>query len=92
MHFVHSVYFFSEILYTLAIPLSRDLCYYYYRVKKERGFGMRSLDKKEFRTKVCGQCACGCGSRWSEALQTKKSANRKARKNAKILCRKALTD
>lgn len=52
---------------------------------------MRSLDKKEFRTKVCGQCACGCGCRWSEPLQSKRSANRKARKNAKILCRKALT-
>ena len=39
---------------------------------------MRSLDKRENRIRVCGQCLCG-GGRWSEPLQSKRSANRKAR-------------
>ena len=51
---------------------------------------MRSLDKRENRIRVCGQCLCG-GGRWSEPLQSKRSANRKARKTAKNLCKKALT-
>ena len=51
---------------------------------------MRGLDRREVRIVVEGQCLCG-GGRWSEPLQTRKAARRKARKNAKILCRKALT-
>ena len=51
---------------------------------------MRSLDKREVRIAVEGQCLCG-GGRWSEPLRTRRAARRKIRQNAKLFCRKCLT-
>lgn len=44
----------------------------------------RSLFKKVVRTKFCGQCACGGGTRWTERVKSTRYANKTLRKIEKI--------